>query len=160
MDGVVVLVALAMAVGIAGTLVPLLPGLALVWVAGLVYGLVEGFGAVGVAAFTVMTLLAAAGVAAGWVLPQRAAGKAGAARSSVWLGAVAAIVGFFVIPVVGVAVGGLLGLYAGEWRRTGDPATAWRATRATLVGFGLASLVQFAAGVVMALLWVAWALAG
>jgi uncharacterized protein len=159
-DGVVVLVAVAMAVGMVGTLVPLLPGLTLVWLAGLGYGLVEGFGAVGLSAFVLMTLLALAGMAAGWVVPQRAAGKAGSARSSIWLGGVGAVVGFFAIPVVGAVVGGLVGLYLGELWRTHDPATAWRATRATVFGFGLASLLQFAAAGSMALVWAIWVVAG
>ena len=38
------LIALAMVVGILGTVVPLLPGLPIVWAAALVYGVVEGFG--------------------------------------------------------------------------------------------------------------------
>lgn len=155
----VVLVALAMAVGIVGTVVPLLPGLSLVWGAGLAYGLVEGFGTVGGIAFGLMTALALAGIAAGWVVPQRAAGAAGAARTSVWLGAAAAVVGFFVVPVVGAPLGGVLGVYVGERQRTGDPARAWTATRATLVGFGLAALVQVAVGVAMAATWVVWVVA-
>jgi uncharacterized protein YqgC (DUF456 family) len=153
---VVALVALAMAVGTIGTLVPVLPGLALVWAAGLVYGLAEGFGTIGSAAMVLMTALAVAGVAAGWLLPKRAAAAAGAHRRSVWLGVVGAVVGFFVVPVVGVAVGGLLGLYAGEWQRTRDPALAWNATRRTLVAFGLATLAQFAAALAMIATWLTW----
>ena len=149
-----------MAVGIVGTVVPLVPGLLLVWAAGLVYGLSDGFDALGIAAFTVITLLGVAGVVAGWVVPQRAAGKAGAARSSIWLAAAAAIVGFFVIPVVGVVIGGLVGLYAAEWQRSGDGPTAWRSTRATLVGFGVATLVQFLLALAMALVWVVWVVVG
>src|SRR5919109_38793 len=95
-----------MAVGAVGTVVPLVPGLALVWAAALVYGVVEGFGGVGTVAFGVITVLAAAGTLAGWVVPARVAGRAGASRSSVLLGAVAAIVGFFVIPFVGGGGGG------------------------------------------------------
>jgi uncharacterized protein YqgC (DUF456 family) len=152
-------VAVAMAVGIVGTVVPLLPGLLLVWAAGLAYGLGEGFGTVGAVAFGLITLLAVAGALAGWVVPQRAAGKAGAARLSMAVAAVAAIVGFFVIPIVGLPVGGLAGLYAAELQRTEDASTAWRTTRATLVGFGLATLVQFLAGVAMAIVWAAWVIA-
>ena len=151
-----VIVALAMAVGIAGTLVPLLPGLALVWAAGLAYGLVEGFGRVGVVAFTVMTLLALAGALAGWAVPQRAAGKAGAARTSMWLAVTGAVVGFFAIPVVGAVIGALLGLYLGELGRTGDAASAWRTTRATVIGFGLGAIVQCAVAVLMAMTWAVW----
>ena len=154
------LVAVAMAVGLAGTVVPVVPGLGLVWLAGLAYGLAEGFGTLGVVAFTVMTALAGAGTVAGVVLPRRAAGAAGAAGTSLWLGAALAVVGFFVVPVVGLPLGGALGIYAGEHLRTGDRALAWRATRATLTGFGVAALVQFAAGVGMVLAWVVWVVAG
>lgn len=158
-DGLVWAVALAMAVGIVGTVVPLLPGLLLVWAAALAYGLAEGFdtgGAVGAVAFGLITLLAVLGAVAGWWVPQRAAGKAGAARTSMALAAVVAIVGFFVIPVVGAIVGGLAGLYVAELQRTGDGEVAWRTTRATVVGFGLATLVQFLVGVAMALVWAGW----
>ena len=155
----VALVALAMAVGTIGTLVPVLPGLLLVWGAGLVYGVTEGFGTAGTVAFAVMTVIGIAGLAAGWVLPKRAASAAGAHRRSVWLGVVCAVVGFFVIPIVGLAVGGLVGLYAGEYQRTRDTTVAWNATRRTLVGFGLATLAQFAAAIAMVLAWVAWVVA-
>jgi uncharacterized protein len=156
---VVALVALAMAVGVVGTVVPLVPGLALVWGAALAYGLLEGFGTTGTAAFTLITALAVAGALAGWVVPTRVAGAAGAARSSILLGAVAAVVGFFAIPVVGLVVGGVAGVYAGELQRTGSGAAAWRATRATLAGFGLAALVQLGIGLAMAATWAAWVLA-
>ena len=156
---VVALVALAMAVGVVGTVIPLVPGLALVWAAALAYGLSEGFGTIGTAAFSLVSVFAIAGALAGWVVPVRIAGAAGAARSSILLGAVAAIVGFFVIPVVGLPVGGVAGVYAAELQRTGDGAAAWRATRATIAGFGLAALVQFALALAMTATWVVWVLA-
>ena len=153
---VVLLVAAAMAVGLVGTVVPVVPGLGLVWLAGLVYGLVEGFGTVGLVAFALMTALGAAGTAAGVVVPRRAATAAGAARSSLWLGALLAIVGFFVIPVVGLPLGGALGIQLGEQLRTRDRRSAWRTTRATLTGFGLAALIQLATGVAMVVVWATW----
>jgi uncharacterized protein YqgC (DUF456 family) len=61
--------------------------------------------------------------------------------------------------VVGLPLGGVAGIYVGEHLRTRDAATAWRATRATLVGFGWAALVQLAAALLMIALWVAWVLA-
>jgi uncharacterized protein YqgC (DUF456 family) len=80
-DAVVPVVALLMAIGIAGTIVPLVPGLGLVAAAALGYGLIEGFGTVGVVACAVIVALGGAGTAAGIVVPKRAAGAAGAARS-------------------------------------------------------------------------------
>ena len=140
-------------------MVPVVPGLGLVLAAGVAYGVAEGFGTVGIAATVVMTGLAAAGTAAGVVLPRRAAGAAGAARSSLWLGALAALVGFFVVPVVGLPLGGAMGIFVGEQLRTGSTPAAWRATTATLAGFGLAALVQFGAGLLMVVTWVLWVLA-
>lgn len=159
-DGELVgVLAVVMAVGAVGTVVPLLPGLGLIWLAGLVYGIDQGFGAVGVAAFTAMTVLGVAATVAGYVVPQRRASVAGATRSSVLLGVAGAVVGFFVVPIVGLPLGGVIGIYAGEHLRTRDPAAAWRATRATIVGFGLAALVQFVAALVMIAVWVGWVVA-
>jgi uncharacterized protein YqgC (DUF456 family) len=159
MDGVLIaLVAITMAVGIAGTVVPLVPGLGLVVAAALVYGLIAGFGAVGAVAFVVILALAILGTVAGVMLPHRAAGHAGAPRSSLLVGAAGAVIGFFVVPVVGLPLGGAVGVYAGELLRTREAAVAWRTTKATLKGFGVASLVQLAAGLAIAAVWITWVL--
>jgi hypothetical protein len=155
-----VVVGLARAVGLAGTIFPILPGLLLMWAAALLYGLVGGFNGVGIAAMFVITVLTVAGVAAGVVIPKKAAGTAGASRSSLLLGAAVAVVGFFVVPIVGLPLGGALGIFLGEQLRTGDRRVAWIATKATLTGFGLAALAQFGAGVLVVLTWVVWLVAG
>ena len=163
MDGpapLVALVALVMAVGVAGTVVPLVPGLGLVVAAAAGYGLAEGFGTVGVLSMVVIVAFAVAGTAAGVVLPGRAAGRTGAPRASLGLGALGAVVGFFVVPVVGLPLGGALGVYAGERLRTGDATVAWRTTKATLKAFGLAALAQLVAGIAMVLTWIGWVVAG
>jgi len=154
--GLVALLGLVMAVGALGTIVPLVPGISLVWGAGLVYGLDRGFGAVGVVALAVMTSLGVAATVGGYVVPKRRASGAGASRATVWLGVAGAVVGFFLVPVVGLPIGGVLGIYVGERLRTGDTVTAWRATRATIAGFGIAVLVQFAAAMSMIAVWVVW----
>jgi uncharacterized protein YqgC (DUF456 family) len=159
-DDLVPVLAVVMAVGAIGTVVPLLPGLALIWAAGLVYGLADGFGPAGVVAFVLMSALAVSATIAGWVVPSRRAGGAGAARSSVWRGVAAAVVGFVVVPVVGLPLGGVLGIYVGEQARTRDHRAAWSATRATVAGFGIAALVQLAAALAMIAVWVAWVVAG
>jgi uncharacterized protein YqgC (DUF456 family) len=153
-------VAIAMAVGLVGTVVPVIPGLALIWAAALVYGAVAGFGTVGFVAFTVISGLALAGMIVGFLLPKRAAAKGGASASSRWLGVVMAVVGFFVVPIVGVVLGGVVGVYLGEVLRTRDHRAAWRATVATLKGFGIAGAVQVAAGFVMVFAWVSWVVLG
>lgn len=153
---IVVLVAIAMVIGIVGTVVPLVPGLGLIALSAIIYGLAEGFGIVGWICTVIIVIVGVAGTVAGYVLPKRAAGAAGATRSSLLIGAAGAIAGFFLLPIVGLPVGGALGIYLGERARTGAHEAAWRATVATLKGFGAGALVQLIAGVAMTATWVVW----
>ena len=153
---VVALVGIAMVVGIVGTVVPLVPGIGLIAAGAVVYGLIEGFGVTGWICTAVIVVFGIIGTAAGYVLPKRAAGAAGAVRSSLVIGAAGAVAGFFLIPIVGLPVGGALGIYLGERARTGAHEPAWKATIATLKGFGAGALAQFVAGVAMAATWVVW----
>ncbi len=157
---IALLVAVVMAVGLIGTVLPFLPGLGLIWLAAVAYGITTGFGAVGWVCLAVVTVVGAAGIAAGFVLPHRAARHAGAARISIVLGLLGAIVGFFVVPVVGFPLGGALGIYVAEQVRLHDLRAAGRATWATIVGFGVGSLAQLAAGLAMVGCWAVWVLAG
>ena len=156
----VALVAVVMAVGLIGTVVPVLPGLLLIWAAALVYGLADGFGAAGGVAFTLISLLLVAGMSAGYVLPKRAGERSGASKSSMRLGLVGAIIGFFVIPVIGLPIGGALGVLLGEYQRLQSWPAAWTATRSVLGGFGMAVLAEFTAGVAMVGIWVVWVIVG
>jgi uncharacterized protein YqgC (DUF456 family) len=156
---IVALVAIAMVVGLVGTVVPVVPGLVLIAGAAAVYGIVEGFGTVGWVAMSLIAALGLLGVAAGIALPRRAASGADAGSASMLLGVVGAVAGAFVIPVVGMPIGGALGIYLGERLRSVSHQQAWRATLATVKGFGLAALAQLGVGVAMVLTWVAWVVA-
>ncbi len=148
--------ALAMAIGLLGTFLPLVPGLTLVWAAALVYGVVHGFGDFGVVAFSIITVLALLGLAAGFVFPSKRAGSAGASRLSIAIGVAAGLVGFFVVPIVGLPLGAALGIYFAEIARQGSSEQAWESTRATLVGMGWALVAQFILGILMVLSWLSW----
>ncbi len=154
-----VLVALAMAVGVVGTVLPLIPGTGLIWVTGLVYGLVAGFGVAGTAAFALMTALFGAGIVAKVALPYRSGTAGGATRGSLTLGTLLGIVGFFVIPVLGLPLGATLGVLVAQYRQTGDWTAAWRTTKAVILGFGKGALAEATAGIAMVCSWVWWVLA-
>lgn len=156
--GVVVLVGLVMAVGLIGTLLPLLPGLPIIWAAALVFGLAEGFDRAGAVAFALITVLAVGGIVAGLVLPHRRVATKGAPASTVAAGVALGIIGFFAVPVVGLPVGAVGGVLLAERARTGDWAAAWATTKDLLVGFGIGVAVEFAAGLAMILCWVTWIL--
>lgn len=152
------LVALAMLAGLIGTALPLIPGLPVVWGAALIYGLVEGFGTTGTIAFGIISVIALAGMIAGIVLPHRRFAAGGAPRATMVAGVAGAIVGFFVIPVVGLVVGALAAIMLVEYRRTADTAAAWRSTKTMIAGFGVGILVELSAGIGIVLVWVIWVL--
>ena len=149
---------LVMLVGLVGVVVPVLPGLLLIWGAGVVWAWVGG-GPGHWAVAAVLTLLLVVGTVAKYVLPARSATGAGAPRRTLLVGMLGALVGFFVIPVVGLVVGGVAGIYLAEHARLGNAGVAWRSTRAVLVGVGIGMLVELATGVLMVAVWGAAAVA-
>lgn len=147
------LVGVAMLVGLAGTILPVLPGLGLIMAAGVVWAVGGGAGwvgwvvAVGVVAIGTAAMLGAA------ALPARRSAAAGAPRWVLFVGALGIVVGFFVIPVVGALVGGPIAILLAEVLRLRELRPAWRSTVEALKGVGIGIGLQLAAGVVMIGVW-------
>jgi uncharacterized protein len=152
-SGVEVLVALAIAVGLAGILVPILPGSVLVLAAILVWAWELG-GTTAWVVFAVAAVVLVAGGVVKFLVPNRRLRDAGIPASTQWVGAAVGVVGFFVIPVVGLFVGFVLGVYLAEHRRLGAQ-TAWPSTKHALRAVGLSILIELVAGVVATFVWVA-----
>jgi uncharacterized protein len=156
---VTVVVGAVMLLGLFGTVLPLVPGLPLIWAAALAYAFDDDWSAAAWTAMTVITLLMAAGIIAKIVLPARRLAETGVPRSTLMLGAIAGAVGFFVIPVIGLPLGAVAGVYAAEQRRTGDSRRAWVSTKSAVIGFGIGTLIEIGAGLAMVATWVVWILA-
>lgn len=153
----ITLVVIVMLAGLVGTLVPVIPGLPLIWAAALVYGLGAGFTTIGWIAFATITALLVVGTVLKFVVPQRRARASGAPLRSLLAGAALGVVGFFVIPVVGLPLGALAGIFVAEGLRTGDWGVARAATKETIIGFGVGALIELGAGLAMVLVWFIWA---
>jgi hypothetical protein len=151
-----VIVGLVIAIGVLGTLIPILPGLALVWIAALGYGLVDGFGPVGGIAFALITGLVALGLWLGIRLPQRSAAEAGLSWAGQLLAVAFAVVGFFAIPVVGAGVGFVAGVFVAVSLRSRT--VAWGATGRTIGAMVRAAFAQFLTAGAAAATWLVWAL--
>lgn len=147
---------LLMALGLAGTVLPMVPGLLVIWLAAVASMLVAGWsvGAWVVAALVTAILVGTQVVQ--YLLPVRAGRTAGAPRRSLLLGGVGAIVGFFVLPVLGFVIGGVAGVYLAERQRLADRDAAWRTTRAVLRSVGVAALLEIAAGLLMIAAWLVY----
>lgn len=146
-----VVVALAIAVGLVGVLLPLLPGSLLVGAAVLVWALdTGGRTAWGVAAAAVALLLL--GALLKYLVPGRRLTAAGVPTRTLWAGGALGVVGFFVVPVVGLVLGFVLGVYLAERARVGGEG-AGRSTVAALRAVGLSLAIELLAALLAATAW-------
>ena len=152
MTGVEVLVAVAIAVGLVGVVVPLLPGALLVWAAIVVWGFTVGT-ATGWAVVIAATVLIAVGQVVKYTIPGRRLRTDGVPNRSLVVGGLVGIVGFFVVPVVGVFIGFILGTYVSEIQRVGAR-MAWPSTKAALRAVGVSMLIELTSALLAAGVWV------
>ncbi|MFI5084777.1 MAG: DUF456 domain-containing protein [Actinomycetales bacterium] len=152
-----VLCGLAILVGAAGTIIPVLPGSALIAVALLVWAIVVG-GPLAWVVFAAALVFVLAGAVSSTVLTGRALRKRRIPGWSILVGVAGAAAGFFLIPVVGLLVGFAAGLFLSELGRQRHFAPALRSSAAALKATGLGILVEFGCAAVAGGIWTAGAL--
>lgn len=147
-----VLVALVIAVGLAGIVIPILPGGLLVFAAITVWALVErttvGWVTLGIAAALFVT---AEVVKYTW--PVRRMRQAQVGTWSLVAGAVLGVLGFFVIPVLGLVLGFVGGVYLAELAKRRDQRRAWASTVHALKGVALSVGVELTGALLAAITW-------
>lgn len=151
-----------MMIGLLGVILPIIPGVGLIWFVTLVYAVAERFAAIDPFTFAFLTVLGAIGVSADIWMSQLGAKVGGA---SVWsllagtvLGAIGAIVGAIFLgigAVPGALIGALAGVVLAEWHRRRDWREAFKAGGGWLVGCTISGGVQFLIAILMILLF-AW----
>jgi uncharacterized protein YqgC (DUF456 family) len=148
----IVLVALVIAVGLVGIIVPILPGGILV------------IGAIGVWAFIESTVVSwvTFGIAAGlfvasqvikYTWPVKRLRQAEVRSSVLVIGGVAGVVGFFVIPVIGLLIGFVLGVFGAELAIRRDLTRAWASTVHALKGVALSVGVELTGALLATIAW-------
>lgn len=154
MNGVeTLLVAVVIAVGLVGILVPLIPGSILIFGAIAVWAYVEGT-TVAWVTLGVATLVLAAALLVKYLWPMKRMRRADVRTFSLFIGAVLGVVGFFVIPVVGLVVGFVLGVFLAELTLRGNSRLAWASTVHAIKGVALSVGVELAGALVATMVWV------
>lgn len=153
-----VLALLVMLVGMVGVIVPVLPGLLLVWAAGVSTTLWVGTDTTGWLVAVTLTVLFLLGSAATIWLPAQQGRQGGASWTSLAAAMIGAAVGFVVIPVVGLLLGAFAGLLVGEFRRLGGWPAAWSSTLQVLRAYGIGVIVELVLGTTMIGIWLVAAL--
>lgn len=154
-----IMVAVAVAVGLVGILVPLLPGTLLVWAAIAVWSYVESTTASWVV-LGIATALLGAGVLIKYLWPARRMRAADIGGRTMAAGGVLAIIGFFVIPVVGLVVGFVLGVFLAELAQRRDGRRAWASTVHAVKGVALSVGVELTAALLATAVWVVGVMTG
>ena len=144
--------------GLAGLIIPLLPGLVIIWLAGLAYGLAKGFTWGSGAIFAVMTVLMLVGSVIDNVIMGASARKQGASWVSIAIATVLGILGSLVFPPFGGLIAALLGIFAYEFYRLKNWRKALESTRGMAMGCGWSTLVRAVIGALMIGLWIVWAI--
>lgn len=152
MDLVNLFVGLAILVGLAGIVLPVLPGSLIIALAVLVWA-IDTAATAGWVVLAVVLLLLAAGWSATYVLTGRRVYAAGVPRSSLLVAGLAGIVGFFVVPVVGLFLFFAGGLYVAELRRLRDPTEARRSAVLALKATALGLLLELGLALLAAGVW-------
>lgn len=147
------LVGLLVVVGLVGVVVQVLPGAFLVGGAVALWGALQGTGA-GWAVTAAAVLLTAAGQVVKYLVAGRHLQRSGVRGSTLVWGGIAGVVGFVVVPVVGLFLFFVAAVLLVEWLRTRDLRTAWRATVRALQATGLTILVELLAALLVVGTWV------
>jgi len=147
-----------MLVGLFGLIVPIFPGIAIIWLAALGYGVATGFTTLGWVLFAVITILFITGAVIDNVLMSAKAHKEGAAWSSLVLGVVAGIAGTIFFPPFGGLIAAPLTVLLLEYLRQRDFKKALYTLRGMAIGWGAAFVVRFLIGAAMIGIWLVWAI--
>jgi uncharacterized protein len=152
------LIGFVILVGLAGIVLPVLPGLALVAGAVLMWALVEGT-AIAWVVFAICFGIGAAATVIKYLIPGRKLKESGVALSTMLIATFGAVVGFFVIPVVGAPIGFMVAIYLIQWNRMGR-GEAWPATVRTAGAIALSIGIELAGGLLIFGVWLVAAIWG
>jgi hypothetical protein len=157
-EAIFVITFIIMAVGLIGLVVPIFPGIFVIWLAALGYGVITGFTTLGWVLFVLLTLLMITGATIDNVLMSAKAHKEGAAWYTLALGMLAGILGTIIFPPFGGLIAAPLVVWLLEYLRQRDVGKALASLRGLAIGWGASFVVRFMLGLAMIGIWLVWAI--
>lgn len=151
MQAVDVVAGVVILVGILGIVLPVLPGLLLIAIALVGWAAAVG-GSLAWTTAVVGVLVLGVGAVVKYLVAGRHMRNKDVPNRTIVVGGLVGILGAFVVPVVGLPLGFVLGIYAAELQRLGRD-RAWPATKHALTAVGIAILIELVAGFTAAGLW-------
>lgn len=146
-----------MFVGLLGLIFPILPGLVIIWLAALVYGILTGFTLPSGLIFAALTVIMLIGSVIDNVIMGASARQKGASWLAIGIALVLGVVGSLLLPPFGGLILALLGLFGLEFYRLKDWRQALDSTKHMALGCGWSAVVRAGMGAMMIGLWCIWA---
>ena len=146
-----IVVGLVLILGVLGTVLFVFPGLLLQLLAVFIWAAVDGSGVAWATAIASVIVVAAATVLK-YLVPGKRMRSSGVPVAVLAPAVILAIVGFFVIPVIGAPIFFVAAVYLIELARVG-PAEAWPTTKASVGAVAVSVGIEFAAALLILGLW-------
>ena len=147
---------LIMAVGLAGTVLPIVPGILLIYAGYLLYGFATGWQAYGLPAIVGWSVVTGFVLLLDIYAGAIGAKRYGASRSGAQGSIVGGLIGALAAGFPGIILGPFAGAAAGELPRGRSYREAFRSGWGTLIGFVVGSVVKIAIGLVMVGTFIWW----
>lgn len=144
------------AVGLAGTVVPILPGAIAIFIGFIVYGLFLGFDPFGFWFWFIQVTIMVVVTVADYVVGVWGVKKYGGSRASVIGSTIGILLGPFVIPVAGLILGPFLGAFFGELLVGSGPEKSLKVGWGAVVGFFSSTIVKLVFHVLMIVFFFIW----
>lgn len=153
-----ILIVALFAIGMAGTIYPVLPGAIAIYGAFFVYGLFFGWSEFGFWFWAIQTVILASLFIADYAVSVWGVKRFGGGKGSVYGSMIGIIAGPFVIPVLGLIIGPFAGAVIGELLAGTKPMPALKAGVGSLVGLLTSVVVKVVLQLIMIILFIIWIL--
>jgi len=149
-----------MLIGLIGMVIPIFPGIMVIWLSSLIYAMLEAYaGKMGIwdwLLFGLITILMVVGNFIDNIIIARKLRETGTPWKSIGIGYAAGLISsLFLTPFAALLITPLA-LYAAEYWRLRNPRQAFDSAKGWLIGFGWTLLALMGIGALMILFWLLW----
>ena len=154
------LVLIFMLIGLIGLIVPVFPGLVVIWLSALAYSLIEYFSGrmdwIGWTIFALITILMIVGGVIDNIIIARKMRGSEIPWKSISISYLAGtIASLFLTPLIGL-IASPLGLFIAEYVRLKNFKQAFQSAKVYMIAWSWTFVVRFGIGIVMIALWIIW----
>ncbi len=138
-----------MLVGLAGTVLPLVPGIPLIYCGYLVYGLATSWQFYGAGTMIFWGVITCLTLVADFLGPMLGARRSSSSILGMWGSLAGSLIGLFVFGLPGLIIGTFAGAFTGELMARRPTGEALRAAKGALIGLLAGNLLKAMVGLIM-----------